>query len=470
MKKIKGWIEKKQVDKKFKKAGTGHSLGTSADADQARQQRRTDATNANARAMTEPRRDRPANNPAAAAALARLEKTAAPKTMTAKVFSKGAASIQDDDEIASLKMQAKMMQKARAKRETDAARATTADAAGADEAAIGSTTAPASTNPASSFLGSSAGSAKRTAVGAIGYRCPVCDRRLPDEAGARRCTVGCLTDAVPQNPIGNAATLIKSSGLEPAIIEKCVSTIAKYVSNVVEHPGELKYRRIRLGNSAFQHRVAVLPGALLFLRGLGFTEQEEDGEPFLVLGEDAASILQATSDESLAILVGAVGRAPKLDRDVKLVSRDRPAYRTEDLHPSFFLATKADVQLASAQLASAREDELTLRTKQMRDQKKDAAIKSYRYAVLRIRFDGSTILQATFHADETIADVAGMLAENLANPAAAFTLQHPNGTSLGDYTASLRSTGLAPSAIVNIRPAAGEFLTLRSGIARDTES
>ena len=29
----------------------------------------------------------------------------------------------------------------------------------------------------------------------------------------------------------------------------------------------------------------------------------------------------------------------------------------------------------------------------MRDQKKDAAIKSYRYAVLRIRFDGSTILQ-----------------------------------------------------------------------------
>ena len=63
-----------------------------------------------------------------------------------------------------------------------------------------------------------------------------------------------------------------------------------------------------------------------------------------------------------------------------------------------------------------------------------------------------------------------MLAENLANPAAAFTLQHPNGTSLGDYTASLRSTGLAPSAIVNIRPAAGEVLTLRSGIARDTES
>ena len=42
------------------------------------------------------------------------------------------------------------------------------------------------------------------------------------------------------------------------------------------------------------------PGALLFLGGLGFTEQEEDGEPYLVLGEDAASILQATSDESLA--------------------------------------------------------------------------------------------------------------------------------------------------------------------------
>lgn len=470
MKKVKGWFDKKQVDRKFKKAGTGHSLGTSADADQVRQQRAADATDANARMMAEPRRDRPANNPAAAAALARLEKTAAPKTVTAKVFSKGAASIQDDDEIASLKMQAKAMQKARVKREVHAARAAAAEAAGADEAVTASTAAPASNTPASSFLSSGAGPAKRTAAGAIGYRCAVCDCRQPDEAGARRCTVDCLTDTVPQNPIGNAATLIKSSGLEPAVIETCVSTIAKYVSNVVEHPGELKYRQIRLGNGAFQKRVAAVPGALLFLGGLGFTEQEQDDEPFLVLGEDAASILQATSDESLAILVGAVGRAPKLDRDVKLVSRDRPAYRVEDLHPSFFLATKADVQLASAQLASAREDELTLRTKQMRDQKKNAAIKSYRYAVLRVRFDGSTMLQATFGADETIADVAGMLAENIANPAAAFTLQHPNGTSLEDYTASLRSTGLAPSAIVNIRPAAGEVLALRSGIARDTES
>ena len=65
---------------------------------------------------------------------------------------------------------------------------------------------------------------------------------------------------------------------------------------------------------AFQKRVAAVPGALFFLGGLGFAEQEEDGEPFLVLGEDAASILQATSDESLAMLVGAVGRTPKLDR------------------------------------------------------------------------------------------------------------------------------------------------------------
>ena len=119
------------------------------------------------------------------------------------------------------------------------------------------------------------------------YRCPVCDRRQPDEAGvrentlppfsdsillklchltplittpraglravystfgclslspemhflfycayplrlqARRCTVGCLTATVPQNPIGNAATLIKSSGLEPAIIEKCTLPVGE---------------------------------------------------------------------------------------------------------------------------------------------------------------------------------------------------------------------------------------------------
>ena len=56
---------------------------------------------------------------------------------------------------------------------------------------------------------------------------------------ARQCTVRCLTGIVPQNPIGNAATLIKSSGLALAVIETCVSTIAKCVSDAVDHPGEL---------------------------------------------------------------------------------------------------------------------------------------------------------------------------------------------------------------------------------------
>lgn len=43
-------------------------------------------------------------------------------------------------------------------------------------------------------------------------------------------------------------------------------TLRVYLTNVVEHPGEEKYQRIRLGNRAFAARVASVLGAVAFLK------------------------------------------------------------------------------------------------------------------------------------------------------------------------------------------------------------
>ena len=53
----------------------------------------------------------------------------------------------------------------------------------------------------------------------------------------------------------------------------CVLFTFRYLGNVVSHPGEEKYCKIRLQNRVFQERVASVEGALRFLEAVGFQRQ-----------------------------------------------------------------------------------------------------------------------------------------------------------------------------------------------------
>ncbi len=47
----------------------------------------------------------------------------------------------------------------------------------------------------------------------------------------------------------------------------------RYIDNVLSHPGEEKFRKIRAGNKAFKERVESVNGGLLFLEAVGFVKQ-----------------------------------------------------------------------------------------------------------------------------------------------------------------------------------------------------
>ena len=53
-------------------------------------------------------------------------------------------------------------------------------------------------------------------------------------------------------------------------VELCVETLSKYIDNIVNNPAEIKYRKIRKNNKAFNERVASLEGTAEFLEGCGF--------------------------------------------------------------------------------------------------------------------------------------------------------------------------------------------------------
>lgn len=72
-------------------------------------------------------------------------------------------------------------------------------------------------------------------------------------------------------------TMKKQGGDEA--YKTAASTLLKYLGNVVRAPDEDKFRNINLGNAAFQSRVRGVPGAVDFLKVVGFevssTEQVE---------------------------------------------------------------------------------------------------------------------------------------------------------------------------------------------------
>lgn len=54
----------------------------------------------------------------------------------------------------------------------------------------------------------------------------------------------------------------------------CCETLGKYIENIVLHPDDEKFRKIRQSNKAYQERVLAVEGALLFIESAGFQTQE----------------------------------------------------------------------------------------------------------------------------------------------------------------------------------------------------
>jgi hypothetical protein len=70
----------------------------------------------------------------------------------------------------------------------------------------------------------------------------------------------------------------------------------------MQHPDEEKYRRIKLGNAAFQTRVSSLEGSLAFLRLVGF-EENATGEALEIPASKARTDVL---NETGALLDGAI--------------------------------------------------------------------------------------------------------------------------------------------------------------------
>lgn len=70
----------------------------------------------------------------------------------------------------------------------------------------------------------------------------------------------------------------------------CVETLCKCLQNIIDHPEEEKYRKIRMSSRVFQDKIAGIEGSLEFLEAAGFVKDQmpvqDKIEDYLVFSEE----------------------------------------------------------------------------------------------------------------------------------------------------------------------------------------
>ena len=266
-----------------------------------------------------------------------------------------------------------------------------------------------------------------------------------------------------------SALLLHTASTDPDKLALCIKTLITYIGNLESNPADVKYRRIRVGNKAFQERVASLTGGLEFIAAAGFSqfsEEEQDsfisfeGDVDLTRLQQAREVLQTTQP-----LKG------KLDRNATVYSPSSKALPRIDLPDDFYDVTADDLAVEAAIRRHESDRELTLRTQAMREGERPR--RQYMFAVIRVRMPDGHVVQGTFHANETVQDVAHFVSTMLADETAEFYLHlHPSHEKLATPTQTLLSAGLVPASVVNCAAGAPgpDRLTLKRDVLESAQS
>lgn len=204
----------------------------------------------------------------------------------------------------------------------------------------------------------------------------------------------------------------------------CIETLAKYIENIVTHPEDEKYRKIRLSNRIFGERVRPVEGGYEFLIGAGFVERVIDDDTFLVHADDNVDALP----ELLDGLRTAEKIHLELDRNIQVLLPSQA--RKFELPVDFYRINPEEVKKEQRMRKEAMENAQLLKTKAMREKEELRTRNMYRFSLIRIRFPDGVFLQGTFNVYEKYGDVVDFVRSCLKDESFEFSLVIPAGPKL----------------------------------------
>lgn len=232
-----------------------------------------------------------------------------------------------------------------------------------------------------------------------------------------------------------------------AKVQHCIEKLCLILGNIIEHPDNVKFRKIKFANKILMEAVRPIAGAMEFLQAAGFVKQTlDDGEDYLILKESAdLDLLPALRDA----LVSAEPMEIVLDRNLRVL---KPSNTSEGLSVSDDFFSLTPDELAREQAARTRDVELRtqLRTKAMRDRDARRESLSYKYTCIRIRLPNGLILQGTFEVADKLSEVIKFLRECLLDSLANSHIVLKNGANaLMSCDETLLDLKLYPAVVLN---------------------
>ncbi|KAI6171412.1 UBX domain-containing protein 6 [Aphelenchoides bicaudatus] len=263
-----------------------------------------------------------------------------------------------------------------------------------------------------------------------------------------------LRGMLQEEPIEASIIMIWSLNSQEKI-DQAVPILLKYLTNITNSPNEAKYRRIRTTNKTFLEKIASIKGGIEFIKAVGFLEDDqrtENGsiETFLALPEPEEATL-AILDAASQSLENGAPISLKLYRDPKIYRIDpsKPIPRPE-IPADFFSLSSGELRKEQQQRAEELDKLTTLRTSKMREA--DARLRqyNYRYTLIRIRFPNNYVLQGVFSVHESFDNVREFVAERLTIMLGGFNLTDPTSDKRFDNEdQSFYDYGLAPAALLH---------------------
>lgn len=256
--------------------------------------------------------------------------------------------------------------------------------------------------------------------------------------------------SLADDPEMTSALMIHTLNKNQEKVKVCVETLVKYLDNIIIHPEDEKFRKIRVGNKAFQERVACLKGTEEFMQAAGFVlctlSHEDHQEDFLVLSEEMAKDLERLQNLK-EVLVTAEPIKPQLYRDLKVFHPSNNATKFE-VPDEFYSVSPAELKKEQQRREEAVEKLGMLRTKAMRERDEIRELRKYRFTMIRVRFPDGILLQGVFKAHEKLAALRQFVGEQLCSWLP-FILSTSTGQKLTEENCTFAELGLAPAAVVN---------------------
>eukprot|EP00903_Cladosiphon_okamuranus_P007173 g6965.t1 len=93
-------------------------------------------------------------------------------------------------------------------------------------------------------------------------------------------------------PMSQAVATVRAQPAGQA--RECLTTLTKVIDNIIAHPAEEKYRKIKRANAGFSRKVGGVPGGEACMRALGFAEHGDTKESWLLApSAEAWNVLNA---------------------------------------------------------------------------------------------------------------------------------------------------------------------------------